>query len=161
MREVSVSNRQRAVPVNTARLQEMGQWLLGRCREWGEGDLGVRLVGSREMAALNQKHLGHEGSTDVITFDYGEAMLSPRLPTEGSGLRGELVICPEVARRQAATFGTRWEAELARYLIHGILHLLGYDDLESMARRRMKRAEDRWLRALRRQFQLAALAGKG
>lgn len=160
MREVSVSNRQRAVPVNAARLQEMGQWLLGRCREWGEGDLGVRLVGRREMAVLNQRHLGHEGSTDVITFDYAEIGL-PRESSEGSGLRGELVICPEVARQQAASFGTRWEAELARYLIHGILHLLGYDDLESVARRRMKQAEDRWLRALRREFELAVLAGKG
>ncbi len=160
MREVSVSNRQRAVPVNAARLQEMGQWLLGRCREWGEGDLGVRLVGCREMAVLNQRHLGHEGSTDVITFDYAATGL-PRESSEGSGLRGELVICPEVARRQAASFGTRWEAELARYLIHGILHLLGYDDLESVARRRMKQAEDRWLRALRREFELAVLAGKG
>jgi len=160
MREVSVSNRQRAVPVNAARLQEMGQWLLGRCREWGEGDLGVRLVGSREMAVLNQRHLGHEGSTDVLTFDYA-ATGFPRESSEGSILRGELVICPEVARRQAASFGTRWEAELARYLIHGILHLLGYDDLESGARRRMKQAEDRWLRALRREFELAVLAGKG
>jgi rRNA maturation RNase YbeY len=157
MREVVVNNRQRAVRLDPVRLQAMGVWLLRRCPEWGDYDLGVRLVGRREMAELNWRHLRHEGSTDVITFDYSEAVASASLAEEG-GMRGELVICPDEACRQAARFGTTWEAEVARYLIHGILHLLHYDDLEPAARRRMKRVEDQWVKALARQFRFASLA---
>ena len=61
---------------------------------------------------------------------------------------------------QAARFRTTWPDELARYLIHGLLHLRGYTDTRPAARRRMKLAEDRLLRAMRRRFDLSKLRGK-
>jgi rRNA maturation RNase YbeY len=59
---------------------------------------------------------------------------------------------------QAGRFRTTWHTELVRCTIHGILHLLGFDDLNPVARRKMKRAENRWLRELARRFTLTRLA---
>jgi probable rRNA maturation factor len=62
-----------------------------------------------------------------------------------------------VAVAQSREFGTDWRAELVRYVIHGLLHLLGHDDREPAARRRMKRVESRLLRDIGRRFALSKL----
>jgi rRNA maturation RNase YbeY len=93
------------------------------------------------MTRINQEFLRHEGSTDVITFDY-------KNDTPSLDLAGECYICPAVARRQAAEFNTCYPEEILRYAVHGILHLQGYDDLAPAARRRMKAAENRWMKTL-------------
>ncbi|MHB9006627.1 MAG: rRNA maturation RNase YbeY [Limisphaerales bacterium] len=118
-------------------------------------ELGVVLVGAREMAVLNQTYLGHSGSTDVITFDYGDPV---RAPDGASPLRGDLFICLDDARRQARQFGSTWQEELVRYVVHGFLHLRGYDDHEATARRLMKREENRLVRHLRERFPLRGIA---
>jgi rRNA maturation RNase YbeY len=76
-------------------------------------------------------------------------------------LHGELFICVEDAVRQAREFGTNWQSELVRYAVHGVLHLLGYDDLKPDLRRTMKRAENRLVRGLEKSFLLAELSGGG
>ncbi len=107
--------------------------------------LAVHLVAADEMARLNQKHLRHSGSTDVITFDYGP----PPLATRGSRwLCGDVFICLDDAHQQAREFGTSWQAEVVRYLVHALLHLAGFDDLSPAARKAMKREEDRLVKAL-------------
>ncbi|MCP5524472.1 MAG: rRNA maturation RNase YbeY [Verrucomicrobiales bacterium] len=134
---------------------------------WGY-EVGIVITGSREMARINQDHLGHEGPTDVITFDYtdeagaetpgrpGEA-LGTNPPAEGHGggsrrgrrLAGEILICLDVAGTQAAAYGTTWALEVLRYLVHGLLHLSGFDDLAPAARAVMKRHENRLVRRLK------------
>ena len=89
------------------------------------------------MARVNWDFLRHEGSTDVITFDHGSTP---------ERLHGELFISVADAVAQAAEFGTTWPEELARYVIHGLLHLRGHDDLEPAKRRVMKREENRLVR---------------
>ncbi|MCU0772400.1 MAG: rRNA maturation RNase YbeY [Verrucomicrobia bacterium] len=111
--------------------------------------LGIHLLTPRQMARANERHLRHSGPTDVITFDYAT-------PGEGA-LHGELLVCPAVAIEQARAYGTSWESELVRYIIHGVLHLRGFDDRTAAARRVMKREEDRWLRALVRTHSLHRL----
>ncbi len=112
-----------------------------------DGELTILLVGERRMAALNERHLGHPGPTDVITFDYAEPVAAGDPP-----LRGDIVICLDVAHRQAREFRTNWTAEVVRYVVHGLLHLRGYDDLEPAARRIMKREENRMVRRVQGQF---------
>ncbi len=107
--------------------------------------LGFHLVGAEEMARLNREQLGHEGPTDVITLDYGPPPLAR--PDE-CWLCGEVFICVEVARRQSRAFRTSWQSELARYAVHGLLHLAGFDDRSPGQRRVMKREEDRLVAAL-------------
>jgi probable rRNA maturation factor len=119
-------------------------------------ELGINLVGAKEMTEINWKFLQHEGSTDVITFDYGRnARLARTLapPT----LRGEIFICVDDAVVQAKKFKTNWQSEVVRYIIHGILHLLGHDDFQADLRRKMKREESRLVRDLSKRFSLAQL----
>lgn len=114
-------------------------------------ELGVHLVCADEMATLNETFLGHQGSTDVITFNHGE----------GAGaeiLHGEIFICVDEALAQARRFHVSWQAETARYLVHGLLHLEGCDDAEPRRRRAMKRRENKLLKELSRRFDLGNLS---
>jgi probable rRNA maturation factor len=151
MNELYVRNRQRGWGVEVALLRQIASELLAEI--WpGDYQIGVLLVGQREMARLNQDYLSHEGSTDVITFSYEPAVRGT--------LHGEIVICLDVAAEQARQFGTSWQQELVRYLVHGVLHCLGYDDTAPAKRARMKKAEQSWLQRLQRQFPLERLARK-
>jgi probable rRNA maturation factor len=69
-------------------------------------------------------------------------------------LIGDIFICVEEALRQAAKYRTTWQSELIRYIVHGALHLCGYDDQTATARKKMKREEDRILRELSVRFSL-------
>lgn len=134
---MAVSNRQSLQRVSRAAVR---RWALAALHALGcDGDVAIHLVGAREMTRLNQQFLQHEGSTDIITFDHGSAP---------GRLVGELFISIPDAVEQAASFRTTWEAELGRYIIHGLLHLAGEDDLAPAARRRMKRRETALLRRL-------------
>ena len=146
---LTIANRQRARKINVRWLKEITGALLTELAGL-DASLEINLVSPAQMARVNRTFLQHEGPTDVITFDYRE-------PTPGAALHGELFICPEVAVLQAGEFGTDWRSELVRYVIHGILHLLGHDDLEAAARRKMKRVEGRWLRDIARRFPLSKL----
>lgn len=117
-------------------------------------EVAVFLVGAQRMAGLNERFLSHVGPTDVITFDYREG-------TRGPGLHGDIFVCLDEAQRQAGLFRTTWQAEVVRYLVHGLLHLCGHDDLEPTARRRMKRVENRIVRRLRSEFDFKRLGTSG
>jgi rRNA maturation RNase YbeY len=114
-----------------------------------DASLAIHLVGAREITRLNLQFLQHEGSTDIITFDHGSSPCR---------LVGELFISVPDAVRHAAAFHTTWESELGRYILHGLLHLAGEDDLEPAARRRMKRRENALLRRLSAAMPPASLA---
>ena len=137
---LTVSNRQKIRKINTRSLKEIAAATLANLKIQ-EAELGIVVVGAKEMASLNESFLGHEGPTDVITFDYSES----RTPAE---IRGEIFICVSEAERQSKLFGTDWQSEVVRYVIHGILHLAGYDDLQPVARKKMKREENRLVRRL-------------
>jgi probable rRNA maturation factor len=98
----------------------------------GEGiaevELSVSLVSTQEMAGLHERYMGEPGPTDVLSFPLDE-----QAPDGGPRLLGDVVICPEVAASQNEDL----EAELRLLLVHGILHLLGYDHQEEAARRAM------------------------
>lgn len=171
----SIQNRQRAVPVNTRYLRRIAETLLRNLPGINHFDLGVCLVGSEEMTRLNETFLHHQGPTDVITFDYSPRPGRGALPRVRSNrppdsaqaaplagievLHGEIFICVDEAQAQGRRFRTAWQAELVRYLIHGMLHLLGYEDLHPASRHKMKREENRRLRELRHSFALAKVAG--
>lgn len=151
---VAIANRQQARRINAAALRRIARAAFA---ELGvdRADLGIRLVDAQEMARVNWQFLQHEGSTDVITFDYREDNIeSPA----GPRVHGELVICVADAIQQAREFRTTWESEVVRYVVHGILHLLGYDDLKPVPRRAMKREENRLVRRLERTFSFAQLS---
>jgi probable rRNA maturation factor len=149
---VVLANHQRTRNLNLRLLKQIANALLVDLKI-EDAELGVHLIAAPEMTRLNEKFLRHQGSTDVITFDYSDA--GRQTPAARRQLHGEIFICVDEAILQAHKFGTRWQSEIVRYLVHGILHLLGYDDSHAGERRKMKREEDRRVRELSRRFSLA------
>ena len=117
-------------------------------------DLGICLTDAAEITRLNETFVRHKGATDVITFDYSE---QSSVQSQPGHLHAEIFICLDEALRQARRFRTTWQSELVRYLVHGVLHLSGYDDQAPAPRLEMKRAEDLWLRSLSKEFPLQKL----
>jgi rRNA maturation RNase YbeY len=103
--------------------------------------ISVVLVGDRAMARINRKFLAHRGTTDVISFPL----------EEGANLEGEIYVNLDRAARQAREEGVSGACEVARLVIHGTLHLVGYDDRGAREARRMKAREDRYVEELFRQ----------
>ena len=88
----------------------------------GTVELGVRIVDEDESAALNERYRGKRGPTNVLSFPYTEA------PFTG-GFLGDLVICAPVVRREAEAQGKPAQAHWAHMVVHGIMHLRGYDHI--------------------------------
>jgi len=82
--------------------------------------LSIAFVGPTRMRKLNREHLGHDWATDVLAF--GMAPDGNR-----QSAIGDIYICPGIASRDAKHFGSTPKAEVRRLVIHGILHVLGYD----------------------------------
>jgi len=140
-----ILNRQRRVPVATRPLTDF----LGRVRSalrLGDRDLTVCLVSDASIARLNCEFRGKPGPTDVLSFPANghaalrRARLSTSSPSSTSYL-GDIAISPEAARRNAARFGRSLPQELCVLMLHGVLHLLGYD--HETDRGRMDRIERR------------------
>jgi probable rRNA maturation factor len=152
---IVIANRQRTRRIHTKVLKQIASALLA---ELGlqQAELGINLVTAAEMAEVNWRFLQHAGSTDVITFDHRGPGGAPDQPEWQ--LHGELFICVDDAVTQAGTCHTTWTSEVARYVVHGVLHLLGYEDRELHERRRMKREENRLVQWLEGRFSLAELS---
>ena len=104
------------------------------------GALSLALLGDRALARLHARFMGDASPTDVITFTGDRA----------NGIAGEICLSADAAARQAGRAGGRLSREIALYLVHGWLHLAGYDDRDPAAKRAMRRAEARAMRLLAR-----------
>jgi probable rRNA maturation factor len=151
---VVIASRQRARKINRRLLKRITAALLADLKIESV-ELGIHLVATPEMTRLNEKFLRHAGPTDVITFNY--LVPSSQTPDPRPKIHGEIFICVNEAVTQARKFGTTWQSEVVRYVVHGLLHLLGFDDASPGARRKMKREENRRLRELSRRFPLSKL----
>ena len=162
MKNLPVRNEQTTLALNIPWFRQLIRHFLGHTLGLAHYSLGIRLVDSAESARVNHEFVHHEGPTDVITFDYsGWPAAQPHTGVElvdAACLHGELVICPAVAQLQAPLFKTTWTSEMVRYVVHGILHLRGYDDLDPARRRLMKKEENRLVALLAKDFVFAELA---
>ncbi|MCD4823467.1 MAG: rRNA maturation RNase YbeY [Phycisphaerae bacterium] len=103
------------------------------------GELDIAVVDSREIARINRQYLNHAGPTDVISFDLSA--------DDGSGLlNGQIVVCAEVARKQAVRHGCGMQEELLRYVAHGLLHLMRYDDTTEEKAKKMHARQEKLLK---------------
>jgi probable rRNA maturation factor len=105
----------------------------------GRATLSIAVVGDARMRRLNREALGHDYVTDVLSFDHGST-------PEGRLL--EVLVCAPHAARQARSLGIPYEQELARYVIHGCLHLAGYDDRTDALCNTMWKRQERLVRGL-------------
>lgn len=105
------------------------------------GCLDVAVVDEPTMCRLHADHLDDDSPTDVLSFDLREK------PLPGA-IDGQIIVCQTVARRVARERGTRWSDELLLYVIHGCLHLAGYDDRTAAQAAPMHAREDELLTLL-------------
>jgi probable rRNA maturation factor len=133
--EIVVNNRQRRVPVNIRWLRQAAHAALQRCGHYSDDGLfalkslpmvEVAVVSDKMIGQVHEEFMGIPGATDVITFDHGE-----------------IVISAETAVLYAKEHKHLVDEELALYIVHGLLHLNGYDDTTPAAKRRMFRVQDR------------------
>jgi probable rRNA maturation factor len=134
---IEVSNQQQAIAFDEGRLKLAAEAVL---RDAGivDGSLSIALVDDRTIHDLNQKYLAHDYPTDVLSF---------ALVQDGDRLEGEVVASAETAARAAVQFGWTAQDELLLYVIHGTLHLVGYDDASDELRAKMRAAQRRYLAA--------------
>ena len=118
-------------------LSQLSRFVMDQMRVHPQAELCIKAVDEDTIAGLNEKWMEKEGPTDVLAFPMDE--LRPGLVNEEpeEGMLGDLVLCPTVAERQAATAGHSTEAEIELLTVHGILHLLGYDHAEPEEHREM------------------------
>lgn len=107
------------------------------------GDINIIFCSDAYILEINKKYLGHDYYTDIITFDY----------CIGSILSGDLFISIDTVRDNASFYNSTFDEELHRVIVHGILHLIGYDDKTDNERLVMRSMENRYLE-LRRSMNL-------
>ena len=129
------------VPLARARVAELVRGVL-KAERVRDAMVSVAFLDDRAMAALNRRHLGHRGATDVISFGFAAA--------PGQGVVGDIYVAPAVVRENARRHGTSGREELARVVIHGTLHVLGHDHPADGEREEseMWRRQERLLRRL-------------
>ena len=139
--EVTVHNLQRKISVNVAELEKFADNAVQNSLQLRKGrqtdlrasrEVFVWLISDRRMALLHRKFLGELGPTDVLTFQHGEIFISV-----------------DTARRHARAFGNSLLRELKLYIVHGLLHLHGFDDQTPSEAHRMKVAQQKILRISR------------
>jgi probable rRNA maturation factor len=102
-----------------------------------KGTMAIRVTDDAGISCVNMRYLRHRGPTDVISFDLSEEM----------GVRAfDLVVNAQRAAKEAHSRGHTGEAELALYVVHGLLHCLGFDDMKKKDAHRMHEMEDNILR---------------
>jgi len=99
------------------------------------GDINIIFCSDNYILDINQRFLGHDYFTDIITFDY----------CEKDRLNGDLFISIDSVRENAVEYKEEFQRELARVMVHGVLHLIGYDDHTKTEMKEMRSKEDYYL----------------
>lgn len=114
------------IPISSERVSALARLVL-RAERVRAALISIAFVSSRTIARLNRTHLGHRGATNVIAFAF-------RRGSGDTGLVGDIYIAPEVARRNALRLGVPQRQEIARLVVHGVLHVVGHDHPDGPAR---------------------------
>ena len=143
--QIEITERQTCSQVDRSFLEQAINRILAE-QQISHAELSVVLVDDREIHQMNRDFLGHDYPTDVISFSLNTSvennLCRPQdSVTTASDLQGELIVSVETALREAKSHGWSLQAELLLYVVHGILHLCGYDDLEDEARPAMRTRE--------------------
>ena len=114
--------------------RKVKQWISTVIKSYGKivGEIGYLFCNDSYLIEINRTYLNHDTYTDIVTFDY----------VEGDTISGDIIISVERVRENASTFGSPFETELHRVIIHGILHLLGQGDKSEAEANAMRKKED-------------------
>ncbi|MEG0071619.1 MAG: rRNA maturation RNase YbeY [Raoultibacter sp.] len=136
--------------MDTLPLEALTQFVLSSQDKPFNTEVSISFVDNEAIAKLNEEYRGKKGPTDVLSFECDGAMddLEASLQVEAPVFElGDVVIAPDVAAAQTAEFGTTFEEEISLLLVHGLLHLCGYDHIEDEEAQRMESLESELLEA--------------
>ena len=147
MYRVDITNSQSCLELDDAFLRDVVTRTLADERV-ASATIGILVVDNPTIRELNRRHLAHDYDTDVLTFPF-DCVVTPgnhdvdqsTLRGAGKHIEGEIVVSAEMAVDRAAEFGWRPEDELTLYIVHGLLHLAGYDDVDDAERLQMRKRE--------------------
>jgi probable rRNA maturation factor len=139
MSRIAIASPQEIVPIDRRRLREVVRAVL-EGEQVEDYEVSLALVDNPTIHQLNRRYLQHDEPTDVLSFPLSEP--------GARKLAGELVVGVEVAQAQSAERGHDVQAELALYVIHGLLHLCGYDDHDDKDALDMRQRERHYLSQL-------------
>ena len=139
--QVVVSSTQHDIRVPRARIERLIA-LAGKMENTAIGQVDVAVVSADEMASHNAEFLGHMGPTDVLSFDMSDQTTR--------GINGQIIVCGAVAVEQGPLHGQSPTQELLLYVLHGLLHLMGYDDHGIRSAARMHARQDEILAQFRK-----------
>lgn len=137
MSKIAIHSPQEIVPIDRGRMRDIARTVL-EGEEVSEYEISLAFVDNVTIHRLNKQYLDHDEPTDVLSFPYSAA--------NAKKLEGELVLGVEVAQEQANERGHDVQAELALYVIHGLLHLCGYDDKSPVNEKQMRERERHYLK---------------
>jgi probable rRNA maturation factor len=155
MYQIDIADTQDGLELEEDFLVQVAQKVLAE-EQVASAEISVALVDNAAIHDINRQYLGHDYPTDVISFlldcepssdENSSANLPADLRGRGKRLDGEVIISTEIAIQEAGNFGWSPREEVVLYLIHGLLHLVGYDDLSSTEQKVM-RARERAMLAL-------------
>lgn len=129
-------NNQKDLEISPSSLEGMIRFLLNKVLKVSCQEVSVNLIDKQEITRLHQLYFQDPTPTDCISFPIDEIVL------------GEIFVCPEVAKIYAEPRGLCPYRETALYIVHGLLHLLGYDDITQEDRKKMRRKERHCLKKL-------------
>lgn len=132
---------------DTNRIKSLADFSLRSLGIHPDSELSISLVDMEEMSSLHMRWLDESGPTDVLSFPMDE--LKPNSSSDGPGILGDIVLCPEYAKKQAVEIGHSLQAELEVLVVHGVLHLLGFDHRENDEKTMMFSRQDEILREWR------------
>lgn len=135
---VNVRNSQKDLPLSIKGVKKSVRALLAHIDVFS-GEIDIHFVSKKKISRLHKQYFDDESTTDTISFPLDKTHL------------GIVFVCPAVAIDYAKTHKVDAYSEATLYLVHGILHLLGYDDLSSALRRTMRRKEKNCLEVLKKQ----------
>jgi len=138
MHKIEWTRRRRSVRLDARRVGRVLTRVLGD-GGFPPGVVSVAVVGDDQMRRLNAASTGDQETTDVLSFPMGQ---------DDCGVVAEIVINADAAASAAPRYGNTPSRELALYAVHGALHLVGYDDRKEPDRRRMQRAQRKYLALL-------------
>ncbi len=142
--DIQVHNKHADDGVDPSMLQEGIREALRRF-ETASADVSVAVVSDTEIAELHEKYMNIKGATDVLAFDLAR---QPHAGANGRHVEGEIVVSADTAKRRAEERAHPMAAELALYVVHGTLHLLGMDDATEQEAMKMHKMEDEILTAI-------------
>ncbi len=138
-------NNESGLEADSTGLLRLADFALERLRIHPQAELSVVLVDEDTMSAYHEKYMDEPGPTDVLSFPMDELRPPAEDEDPPEGLLGDIVLCPAVTARQAAEHGRTPDAEAEYLLVHGLLHLLGYDHATAEERIEMFALKDELL----------------